>query len=36
MSGFNIVMVITIILVARLGVRLFILYKKATEEDKKE
>lgn len=38
MDGFNIVMVITIILFARLGVRLFYLYKKAQQEkeDKQE
>lgn len=34
MSGFNIIMVITIILFARLGVRLVTGYKKMKKEDK--
>ncbi|MFT4577125.1 MAG: hypothetical protein ACI9SI_002067 [Polaribacter sp.] len=34
MSGFNIVMIIAIILFARLGVRLVTGYKKMKEEDK--
>lgn len=34
MNGMDIVMVITIILFARLGVRLFQLYKKAQQEKK--
>ena len=36
MTGFNIVMVIVIILFARLGVRLFINYKKLKKQDKEE
>jgi hypothetical protein len=34
-DGMNIVMVIAIILFARLGVRLFIMYKESKKEDKK-
>ena len=34
MDGFNIVMVIAIILFARLGVRLYIGYKKYDKEEK--
>jgi hypothetical protein len=33
MKGMDIVMVITIILFARLGIRLFQLYKKAQQND---
>jgi hypothetical protein len=33
MSGFNIIMIITIILFARLGIRLVTEYKKMKEED---
>ena len=36
MDGFNIVMVIAIILFARLGVRLVVGYKKHTKENKDE
>ena len=36
MSGFNIVMVIAIILTARLGVRLVMNYKKFKKEDEKD
>ncbi len=36
MSGFNIIMVIAIILFARLGVRLVTRYKKMEKEDKKK
>ncbi len=32
MDGFNIIMIIAIILFARLGIRLFILYKKSKKE----
>jgi len=34
MDGFNIIMVIAIILFARLGVRLVVGYKKLKKEDK--
>ena len=36
MEGFDIVLVIAIILFARLGVRLFIGYKKSKEENDEE
>jgi hypothetical protein len=36
MSGFNIVMVIAIILTARLGMRLVMNYKKLKKEDEKD
>ena len=36
MEGFNIIMVIAIILFARLGIRLFIGYKKYKKNDDEE
>ncbi|MGK0414393.1 MAG: hypothetical protein ACJA1B_002617 [Polaribacter sp.] len=36
MDGFNIIMVIAIILFARLGVRLLMGYKKMNEDDENE
>ena len=36
MDGFNIIMVITIILFARLGVRLVVGYKKYIKEEEEE
>jgi len=35
-DGMGLVMVIAIILFARLGVRLFVMYKKSKKEDKHE
>jgi hypothetical protein len=35
-DGMGLVMVIAIILFARLGVRLFVMYKKSEKEDKHE